>query len=161
MKIFSILLLFFILFNRFLSFAQHQDSTAMAENDILSTKQSATDSMDRKTMTELEIGQLIINETISKIGSDFQQLFNTQWTWPTKTNDFIITLTEKPTFGNSTLIEISINEYKIFESFLQPRYDALEELATQAVEITHQYLLNYEELVKQVTGDELAGSGIY
>lgn len=110
----------------------------------------------------LEIGELIIDNTFSKAGNDFQQLFNTRWNWPTENAaQFVITISEKPSFVNSTIVEISINDLKVFESFLQPRYDILEEVAAQAIDITLQYILNYEEVLKELTGEDLSGSGIY
>lgn len=63
--------------------------------------------------------------------------------------------------GNSTIVELIMNDYKIFESFLQPRYDLLEEIADQAVFTLSDYLINYEEFIKQMAGEEMAGSGIY
>src|SRR5688500_17966853 len=120
------------------------------------------DQTARNSSAYLEISELIIDNTFSKAGNDFQQLFNTSWTWPDqKGEQFIITISEKPSFVNSTIVEISINELKVFENFLQPRYDVLEEVAAQAIDITLQYILNYEDVVKELSGEDLSGSGIY
>ena len=154
-KLITLFWLSFVLFHCSLP-AQNIDSTALAEINIISKDTLENNQLD------LEIAQLIIDNTFSKAGNDFQQLFNTKWTWPLqKAEQFIITITEKPSFVNSTLIEITINDLKVYESFLQPRYDVLEETADQAIEITLQYILNYEDVVKQLSGDDLVGSGIY
>lgn len=138
--------------------AQNADSTAVLEENMITEKTETT----QNGALELEIGQLIIDNTFSKAGNDFQQLFNTQWNWPTENaQQFIITISEKPSFVNSTIVEISINDLKVFESFLQPRYDILEETAGQAIDITLQYILNYEDVVKELSGEDLSGSGIY
>lgn len=138
--------------------AQHIDSTAVMEETLIPPAEGPAG----KNSLELEIGQLIIDNTFSKAGNDFQQIFNTRWSWPTQNADqIIITISERPSFLNSTLIEITINELKVFESFLQPRYDVLEETAAQAIDITLQYILNYEDVVKQLSGEDLSGSGIY
>jgi curli production assembly/transport component CsgE len=142
--------------------AQNPDSTAVEENKLLLAGKSATDTLERDSPIDLEIGQLIIDNTFSKAGNDFQQIFNTKWTWPAQNAEqFIITISEKPSFVNSTIIEITINELVVFENFLQPRYDVIEETVDQAIGYTLDYILNYEDLVKQLGEEDLIGSGIY
>ena len=46
-------------------------------------------------------------------------------------------------------------------SFLQPRADIIEQLAEQAIAQTQMYLANYEELKRQLEGDDQAGTGIF
>ena len=53
------------------------------------------------------------------------------------------------------------DDISVFQSFLQPRYDVLEEIAMQAADIATQYILNYQEVLKQLSGDDMAGTGIY
>lgn len=157
-----LLLSCFIVFTPCTLWAQNIDSTAVIEDNIITTEKSQAETPQRNNPLELEISQLIIDNTFSKVGNDFQQLFNTTWTWPAQNAEqFIITITEKPSFVNSTLVEISINDLKVYESFLQPRYDVLEETVTQAIDITLQYILNYEDVVKELSGDDLVGSGIF
>ena len=140
-------------------FAQQVDSTSVLEENIITGESRGR---DQNGALELEIGQLIIDNTFSKAGNDFQQIFNTSWNWPAENSEeFIITISEKPSFLNSTLVEVTVNDLKVFESFLQPRYDVLEDVAGQAIEVTLQYILNYAEVVRQLSGEDLAGSGIY
>ena len=139
--------------------AQETDSLSVIEENMIPP---GSEEGVNQTNAELEIGQLIIDDTFSKAGNDFQQLFNTRWNWPVQNAEqFIITISEKPSFINSTIVEITINDLKVFESFLQPRYDILEETAAQAIDITLQYILNYEDVVKELSGEDLSGSGIY
>jgi curli production assembly/transport component CsgE len=154
-------------------FSQEKDSVQRKEAKILELLQdikklAAADSADntKKTLTDslyfFEIDQLIINETISKLGLDFQEIFYNKWNWPAGLTDpFIIVISERPVFGTNTQIEIYVNDIPVFQSFLQPRYDILEELAGQAVDIATQYILNYQEVLKQLSGDDMAGTGIY
>lgn len=140
-------------------YAQDVESIDVIEQNALFAE---TDTVPGKSAVEVEIGQLMIDNTFSKAGSDFRQIFHTLWTWPPQNAEqFIITISERPSLLNSTLIEITVNELKVFERFLQPRYDVLEELAAQAVDVTLQYILNYQDIVKQLGGEDLSGSGIY
>lgn len=154
-------------------FSQEKDSVQSKEAKILELLQDIkklanADSADntRKTLNDslnfFEIDQLIINETISKVGLDFQEIFYNKWNWPTGLTDpFIIVISERPVFGTNTQIEIIVNDITVFQSFLQPRYDVLEEIAMQAADIATQYILNYQEVLKQLSGDDMAGTGIY
>ena len=148
----TIVLLF--LLTSFRLCAQENDSTQIIEEHLIPERP------DRSF--ELEVSQLVIDNTFSKAGNDFQQLFNQTWTWPPQqAGEFIITIAERPSFLNSTVVEVSINELKVFESFLQPRYEIIEQTVNQAIAVTAQYILNYEEVVKELGGEDLSGSGIY
>lgn len=114
------------------------------------------------TLEQIEIDRLIIDETISKAGYEFLDLFNTLWVWPEpSTESFIMVITERPYRGISTQIVITINELVVFESFLQTRYDYLEYMAGLAVEQATGYVLSYVEIIKQLEGVDTKGTGIY
>lgn len=114
------------------------------------------------TIDEIEIDRLIVDETISKAGYDFIELFNTQWNWPEPlTEAFIMVIAERPYRGISTQVVITVNDLVVFESFLQTRYDYLENLVELAIEQTTAYIINYEEIIKQLEGADTQGTGIY
>jgi len=110
---------------------------------------------------ELEIDGLLFDETKTKSGRDFYDYFYTAWIPPEGAQNYSIFITEKPYRLTTTLIEIRINETPVFQSFLQPRNDVIEQLAVDAVARTQLYLANYEELVRELDGDDRAGTGIY
>lgn len=110
----------------------------------------------------IEIDRLIVDETLSKAGYDFIELFQTKWTWPlTLKEPFQIVVSERPFRGITTQVVIALNDLVVFESFLQTRYDVLETLADAAVEQTMGYLLNYESILQQLDPDELVDNGSY
>ncbi len=114
------------------------------------------------TIESIEIDQLIVDETISKAGYDFQELFFTLWSWPPALEEsFILVVTERPYRGISTQIIISVNDQIVFESFLQPRYEVLEALAQSAIEQASGYLINYAAIQQQLGSDDTRGTGIY
>ena len=110
----------------------------------------------------IEIDRLIVDETLSKAGYDFLELFQTKWTWPlTLKEPFLMIVSERPFRGISTQLVISLNDLVVFESFLQTRYDVLESLADAAVEQALAYLLNYESIMAQIDSEELIEGEIY
>lgn len=111
--------------------------------------------------SDLEIDGLLFDETKTKSGKDFYDFFYSMWTAPPNARNFLIYITEKPYRLTTTQIEVKINEFTVFMSFLQPRADLVEQLAEQAVAQTQMYLENYEELMRQLEGDDQAGTGIF
>lgn len=110
---------------------------------------------------ELEVDGLIVDETVTKSGRDFYQIFYSIWEAPPNANNYTISISEKPARGIATVLMIDINDNRIVETPLQPRYDIIESIAEQAVRICYDYLLNYEQIQEQLSGDDLSGSGIY
>lgn len=110
---------------------------------------------------DLEIDGLLFDETKTKSGRDFYDLFYRDWEAPANAKNYSIFITEKPYRLTTTQIQIKINETLVFQSFLQPRGDIVETLAQQAVARTQIYLQNYETIVKQLEGADRAGSGIF
>lgn len=110
---------------------------------------------------DIEIDGLLFDETKTKSGKDFYDFFYQGWEAPKNAKNYSIFITEKPYRLTTTLIEIKINETTVFQSFLQPRNDVVEQLAKQAVSRTQLYLANYEELLRQMEGEDQSGSGIF
>lgn len=110
---------------------------------------------------DLNIDGLLVDDTKTKSGKDFYDLFYQQWEAPAGAKNYTIFIIEKPFRLTTTMIEILINETMVYQSFLQPRYDYIETLTEQAVSQTALYLANYEEIVRQLDGNDRSGTGIY
>ncbi len=111
--------------------------------------------------TEIGIDGLLVDDTRTRMGKDFYDLFYTNWEAPPKAKDFTITISERPFRITTTMVLISINENTVFQQILQPRQEIIEALALDAVAITRDYLTNYEEIMRQLNGEDMEGSGIY
>lgn len=110
---------------------------------------------------ELEIDGLLVDDTKTKIGRDFYEIFYSNWEAPKEARNYTITIREKPFRLTTTLVEVLINDNIVYQSMLQPRQDILEGLSEQAVAHTYNYLLNYEEIMRQLNGEDQAGTGIF
>ncbi|MBU2913892.1 MULTISPECIES: CsgE family curli-type amyloid fiber assembly protein [Reichenbachiella] len=109
----------------------------------------------------IEIDQLIVDETLSKSGRDFYDMFYTNWNWPDVEDSFIIHIKERPARSNSTQVQVYVNELLVFESFLQPRHDFLVELSDQASYNAYNYVIQYREVLEQLEGDDMTGTGLF
>ena len=110
---------------------------------------------------DFEIDGLLVDDTKTKTGKDFYDLFYERWKAPTGTRNFSIIISEKPFRLVSTLIMITINENIVYQAILQPRQDIVEGLSTEAISYAQDYLANYEEIMRELNGDDMTGSGIF
>lgn len=115
----------------------------------------------KSSEVEIEIDGFLVDDTKTKAGREFYDLFYAGWEAPKSAKNYSITVTEKPFRLTSTLIVVSINDDIVYQDILQPREDLIESQAEDAVSITLDYLTNYDEIMKQLNGEDLGGSGIY
>ncbi|WP_430973516.1 CsgE family curli-type amyloid fiber assembly protein [Sunxiuqinia rutila] len=121
--------------------------------------QKATEETENEI--EIEIDGLLVDNTKTKIGRDFYDLFYANWEPPVDAKNYTITILEKPFRLTSTLIVVSINDNVVYQAILQPRQEIVEQLSEQAATLTFNYLKNYEEIMRQLNGEDQAGTGIF
>lgn len=109
----------------------------------------------------LDVDNLIVDATISKIGNDFYEIFYKSWEEPPNSPSFNMIISEKPYPGRGNLITIQLNEQQVFSRFITPRYDEIIEVAGLAVSSIQNYLASYNEIQQQLNGEDLIGSGIF
>lgn len=145
LKLFQILeyLLIFIIFSNF--------CILFAQPDTLKTEK----------FDGIEITGLIIDETISKLGKDFYDLVYNKWDSNTLQGNQSIFISEKPMPSLGSQISISIDDNLIFQQNIRPNEEALEELSDYVVAVFTEYFQNYEQIQKDLSGDDLKGTGIY
>lgn len=102
--------------------------------------------------SELEVDGLIVDETTTKVGRDFYDIFHRQWEAPAGVHNFTILIEEKPTRSNGAYVVVSVNDEPVFEYNLQPRYDVIEEVANYTVAMVYEYLVT-DQLNKQLEAE--------
>ena len=142
------------------SFITSLNAQTEAGMDTLQTKapkafEVATDPLD------LEIGEMVFDETVTKVGRDFYDEFFTNWNNPTIIKDFSITVKERPMPGIGTQIRVFIDEHEILTQFIRPNQEQIEMLAGYTIGLASQYLLNYQEIQAQLQNDDQSGTGIF
>ena len=110
---------------------------------------------------DLEIGEMVFDETVTKVGRDFYDEFFTNWSNPTQIKDFSITIKEKPMPGIGTQITVMIDEHEILRQFIRPNQEMIELLAEYTVGVATQYLVNYQEIQAQLQNEDQSGTGIF
>jgi hypothetical protein len=88
----------------------------------------------------LEIDGLVVDETVTRMGRDFYEVFHAAWEPPEGQFNYIIRLQEQPIPGLGTRVILLFNDEVLFQLQLQPRYDYIEELAQLAAQYTREEL---------------------
>lgn len=84
---------------------------------------------------------LVVDETVSRIGRDFYEVFYGAWESPTGVRSFTVRIQEQPAPGLGTRVVLLIDDEVLGQIQLQPRYDVIEQLALQAAAVVHDEVL--------------------
>lgn len=117
--------------------------------------------MDNENANDIEISGLVIDATQTKIGKDFYDLFYQQWNELENIPTQSITINERALPQLGSQISVEVGDHLIFLQYIQPRYEIIEQMAEYALQQTIAYVQNYDEMQKQLLGDDMAGTGIY
>lgn len=127
---------------------------------------TSTQAQDMKAATSgeatvAEINGLVVDETITKAGRDFYEVFYRQWEAPASEMSYTIFIKELPLLGRGSQVMIYMDDTELFSQPVQPRYDAIEAVAEYAVSLVARYVNNYESLSQQLGSEDQQGSGIF
>lgn len=112
---------------------------------------------------DLEIDGLIMDETLTRSGRNFYELFYGAWSPPAGAKNFTITIKETPGrgIGIGTRVAVLINSEEVLTLPVQPRYEVIEQMAQYAVSRAWSYLKNYEQMQSDLQGDDQLGNGLF
>jgi curli production assembly/transport component CsgE len=127
-------------------------------NSILTAQ---TDSVRTIKSDEIEVSGLVIDETITKLGKDFYDLVYSKWESIAPPSNLSVFISEKPMPSLGSQISIKVDDNLIFQQVIRPNEETLNELSDYAVSVLNDYFTNYEQIQKDLTGDDLKGTGIY
>ncbi|MEM1321029.1 MAG: curli-like amyloid fiber formation chaperone CsgH [Bacteroidota bacterium] len=114
-----------------------------------------------KASEDLELDGLIIDDTRTKVGGDFYDLFYRGWTPPQEARDYTIRIKELPARGRIARIAILVNNEQVTQRIIQPRSNIVEMQAGQAIRIVYNQLKNRAGLKKELESEDQQGSGIF
>ena len=114
-----------------------------AESDSLDAERrrdAVQQQSERQIM--MEIDGMVLDETRSKVGRDFYDVFYSSWQSPENASNFTIRIAEQPSPSLGTIIYVEVNDTETFRMRLQPRYDFIQQAGHYAVRQTYSYLEN-------------------
>jgi len=160
----------FAFFMFFVSLTQVVGQETENDNDSIKTlkilKKALDDIIEKNGIEEnrnleMEIDGLIMDQTMTKVGRDFYDMFFSVWIAPPKARNYTITIKEMVLPGVATQIIVSVNETEVFKQRVQPRYEVLEQMSKYANQKALQHLNNYEKMKAQLDDEDQQGSGIF
>lgn len=110
---------------------------------------------------DLEIDGLLIDETRTKVGRDFYDMFFALWVAPKKVKNYSLTIKEMVIPGLATEISVVVNESIVFKQRVQPRYEVLLQMTKYANHRAVQYINSNEKVKNQLDKGDQHGSGIF
>lgn len=93
---------------------------------------------------------LVMDQTISKLGRDFYDLFYGSFEAPGGLEDFTIVVVERQARANNAVVALIVNDTELFEMPLIPRADMMEESARAAVGAAVDFLLQAQSISRQL-----------
>ena len=109
------------------------------------------DSTSRQPLhTGTEAEGLVLDQALTKLGHDFYDLFYSAFEAPPGSTDFSVLVGERPGRGNSSLIVLTVNDQELLEVPLPTRFDQMQDLVTETVEVAQNYLAETQRVSSQL-----------
>lgn len=100
--------------------------------------------------TGMEAQGLVLDQALSKLGHDFYDFFYSVFEVPPNSTDFSVVVSERPARGNTSLVVLTVNDTELLELPLPNRADQLEEVAAYAAETAQLFLLEAQNVSRQL-----------
>lgn len=113
-----------------------------AFNALMEEKKSEEQKKSKNTEQAMfrELDGMVHDETRSKFGRDFYDIFYRHWQSPPEASNYSIRIMEQPAPSLGSIIIVKVNDEETFKVRLQPKYDFVEEASKYAVRTTYAYL---------------------
>ena len=93
---------------------------------------------------------LVLDQALTKLGHDFYDQFYSTFQPPLGVADYNIVVAERPIRANSALVVLTVNDTELLELPLPTRADQMEEIVAAAVEAAQSYLIEAQNLSRQL-----------
>ena len=124
--------------------------TTVAQHDLPATAEAG-----------LEMNGLVIDETITKMGRDFYELFYARWEPPTSSLGYTLHIKELPQPGRGTRISVLLNETELLRQAIQSREELLLAVANRAIQLAYYHIQHHQQMAQQLENEDQYGNGIY
>ncbi|MTI29873.1 CsgE family curli-type amyloid fiber assembly protein [Xanthovirga aplysinae] len=161
MRFLFVILFLGIAYNSFSQGLQLEKKGNSANQGSAGKKKNKNSPYEKNVSEEMiEIDGLIIDQTMSRAGREFYQVFYTSWAPPRGARNYEVRITEKPVPGRGTRVIVKVNSDLVFIRNLQPRYEIVKQTANQAVGFVRNFLVRKMEMAQVLAEGDLQGDGI-
>jgi len=107
------------------------------------------DSVSRRH-TGIEAEGLVLDQALTKPGHDFYDLFYSAFEAPLGSTGFTVLVGERPGRGNNSLVVLTVNDQELIEVPLPTRFDQMQDLIAESVELAQDYLAQIQNVSRQL-----------
>jgi curli production assembly/transport component CsgE len=108
-----------------------------------------TDSVSRRHIG-IEAEGLVLDQALTKPGHDFYDLFYSAFEAPPGSASFTVLVSERPGRGNNSLVVLTVNDQELIEVPLPTRFDQMQDLVAESVELAQGYLAQAQNVSRQL-----------
>src|SRR5690606_2329525 len=87
---------------------------------------------------------VVVNRTVTVLGNDFYQYFSTYWREKDISNQFTISVHERPSARFGSEIWVQFRQKRMFHTFLPPARAATKQISAMAVDMVYQNIVDSE-----------------
>ncbi|WP_136795390.1 MULTISPECIES: CsgE family curli-type amyloid fiber assembly protein [Desulfosediminicola] len=110
---------------------------------------------------DVEIGALVINKTITRLGDDFYDEFTNRWDPPKQLGPMHISIQEAPSARWGTIIAVFVGSERYFVTRVSSRQVDIEEIAEAAVkQVTITLIRQHLLRIQNGENGDLVGDGL-
>jgi hypothetical protein len=127
----------------------YNDNDVMVGKDRIIVDEKKNEVLKKKE-TELEITGIILDNTKTKIGKDFYDIFFLKYNSEAINGNQMVQIEEQVNIGRTTILKITIDNQLIIEFIANPNEEFLIEKAEEAILITKKYFLDLEKIKNRI-----------
>ena len=103
-----------------------------------------------KNEAELEITGIVSDDTKTKVGKDFYDIYFSKYNSEAIKGNQIVQIEEQLNIGRTTILKITIDNKLISEFIANPNEEFLSQKAEEAIQITKKYFKDLEKLKNRI-----------
>ncbi len=93
---------------------------------------------------------IVVENTKTKPARDFYKMYYSQYRLNDINSEYVVTITELLALGSNTKVEVKVGDVLVWQFFVNPRSDYIEQMANSAIKNTQTYLVQQERNKNQI-----------
>lgn len=127
----------------------YDEEKVMVAKDRIIIEEKKNESL-RTNETDLEISGIVLDDTKSKMGKDFYDIYYSKYNSAAINGKQIVQVEEQMSIGRNTIIKVTIDNRVIMEFITNPNEEYLTQKADDAIKNTIKYFKDLEKLRNRI-----------
>ncbi|TXI68837.1 MAG: hypothetical protein E6Q46_00490 [Flavobacterium sp.] len=127
----------------------YDDNDVMVGKDRIIVEEKKSEVLN-KNEAELEITGIVSDDTKTKVGKDFYDIYFSKYNSEAIKGNQIVQIEEQLNIGRTTILKITIDNKLISEFIANPNEEFLSQKAEEAIQITKKYFKDLEKLKNRI-----------